>query len=166
MVIRKFVMHSRQLNLRHVAGDAVPLCHRASSSNRIRGGMARLALGVIRRAFVRHSPVHIVACRAADPSVGGIIATASCQAIELIADIGNSSGTVGRNIPQVGWHFVHKLASSSVSIAASLGMRAWAVAPRLTAAACCAAPKWHCAHCTPGVSDSSMEVPRQTALVE
>ena len=81
-----------------MAGDAIPLRHRANFCARIRSQVALLALAVVRRTVLLQLPMRIVTGNAGDPRVGRIIAAAVSETVELEADIGNSPRPVGRNI--------------------------------------------------------------------
>src|SRR5579864_6244747 len=78
--------------------DAMLFRHRADFCARIRSQVTLLTFGIIRRDVSRESPVRIMACRAGDTPVSGIIATAVGETVELEADINNPAWPVGRNI--------------------------------------------------------------------
>ena len=81
-----------------MTGDAIPLRDRAEFYPRTRGLVTLLAFGIIRRDVLRQASVRIVACRAGNPLVRRIIATAIRETVELKPNIENPARPVGRNI--------------------------------------------------------------------
>src|SRR5580692_7180498 len=99
-MIGKFVVRSRQIELRHMAGHAVGFGHWASlrarfwmsrfSRNRLSAGVAGQTFGVKIHWMRAEVVVWVVARQAADTCVVGVVAFAACQAIRLEADVGNT----------------------------------------------------------------------------
>src|SRR5215467_1303656 len=82
-MVRKLVVRARQLDLRHMAGDALFRRGRAGLGPLLAPRVAGLAFRVIFLRKGRHLPVRIVTGQAADAGVVRVVALAACQAIGL-----------------------------------------------------------------------------------
>lgn len=89
-MIGELVVRSRQPQFRHMARSAVAIRHFATDRSSFTAGMAGLALRIVRGIVPIDFLVRIVACRALDAGIIGIVAFAARKPVGLKADVGDA----------------------------------------------------------------------------
>lgn len=96
-MVRKLVMRSRQLEFRHVTGDAPATGRGARFRTRFAAPVAGLALCVIFGWIGTHFMVRIMASETADARVVSVIALTARQSVWLKADIADVQRALQRD---------------------------------------------------------------------